>query len=41
MNANQLALTIVRVAAAGNMVIHGITRLSLGTVSDFDGYLIH
>ena len=33
------ALLIVRIAAAGNMIIHGITRLSLGTVPDFDGYL--
>ena len=39
MNLNQLALTIVRVAAAGNMIIHGIARLSFGTVSDFDGWL--
>ena len=39
LNLNQLALTIVRIAAAGNMIIHGITRLSLGTVSDFDGWL--
>lgn len=39
MNPNQLALTIVRIAAAGNMIIHGITRLSLGTVSNFDGWL--
>lgn len=39
MNLNQLALTVVRIAAAGNMIIHGITRLSLGTVSNFDGWL--
>jgi len=39
MNINQLALTIVRIAAAGNMIIHGIVRLSLGTVSNFDGWL--
>jgi putative oxidoreductase len=39
MNLNQLALTIVRVAAACTMIIHGITRLSLGTVSGFDGWL--
>lgn len=39
MNLNQLALTIIRIAAAGNMIIHGITRLSLATVSDFDGWL--
>lgn len=35
----KLALLLVRLAAAGNMLIHGITRLSLGTVSNFDGYL--
>jgi uncharacterized membrane protein YphA (DoxX/SURF4 family) len=40
MNLNQLALTIVRIAAAGNLIIHGVTRLSLGTVSDFDGWLM-
>jgi putative oxidoreductase len=39
MNLNQLALTIVRVAAAGNMIIHGISRLSHGTVSNFDDWL--
>jgi putative oxidoreductase len=39
MNLNQLALTLVRVAAAGNMIIHGISRLSEGTVSNFDGWL--
>jgi putative oxidoreductase len=40
MNLNQLALTIVRIAAAGNMIIHGIARLSYGTVSNFDGWLV-
>lgn len=39
MNQTQLALAAVRVAAAATMVIHGVTRLSLGTVSDFDGWL--
>jgi putative oxidoreductase len=39
MNLNQLALTLVRIAAAATMIIHGITRLSLGTVSNFDGWL--
>jgi putative oxidoreductase len=34
-----LVMLLVRSAAAGNMLIHGITRLSLGTVSNFDGYL--
>jgi putative oxidoreductase len=37
-NAN-LALSIIRIAAAGNMIIHGISRLSEGTVSNFDGWL--
>jgi putative oxidoreductase len=35
----KLALVLVRFAAAGNMLIHGITRLSMETVSNFDGYL--
>lgn len=35
----KLALLLVRMAVAGNMIIHGITRLSLGTVSNFDGWL--
>ena len=35
----QIALLIVRVAACGNMIIHGITRLSNGGVIPFDGYL--
>ena len=39
MNLNQLALTLIRIAAAGTMIIHGVTRLSLGTVSGFDGWL--
>ncbi|HEY3430356.1 MAG TPA: DoxX family protein [Cyclobacteriaceae bacterium] len=39
MNLNQLALTIVRIATAGNMIIHGISRLQEGTVSNFDGWL--
>lgn len=34
-----LALLIIRIAAAGNMLIHGIARLSLGTVPNFDEYL--
>ena len=33
------ALTIIRVAAAGNMLIHGITRTVTGGVSGFDEYL--
>jgi putative oxidoreductase len=39
MNLDQLALSMVRVAAACTMIIHGIARLSLGTVSNFDGWL--
>jgi putative oxidoreductase len=35
----QLALLIIRYAACGNMIIHGITRLSNGGVIPFDGYL--
>lgn len=33
------ALTIIRVAAAGNMLIHGISRIVTGGVTGFDGYL--
>lgn len=33
------ALAIVRVAAAGNMLIHGISRIVTGGVSGFDEYL--
>lgn len=33
------ALTIIRVAAAGNMLIHGISRTVTGGVSGFDEYL--
>ena len=39
MNLNQLALTMVRIAAAGNMIIHSIARLYAGTIPDFDGWL--
>lgn len=35
----QLAFLIIRIAASGNMIIHGCTRLSNGGVSPFDGYL--
>jgi putative oxidoreductase len=38
-NSKDLALTIVRVAAAGNMLIHGISRVVTGGVAPFDGYL--
>lgn len=34
-----LSLTIIRVAAAGNMLIHGISRTVTGGVSGFDEYL--
>lgn len=34
-----LSLTIIRVAAAGNMLIHGISRTVTGGVSGFDQYL--
>ena len=33
------ALIIIRVAAAGNMLIHGISRTVTGGVSGFDEYL--
>jgi putative oxidoreductase len=33
------ALNIIRFAAAGNMLIHGIYRLSVGGVTPFDGWL--
>lgn len=38
-NSKQLATAIVRIAAAGNMLIHGISRTVTGGVSDFDQYL--
>ena len=34
-----LALNLIRYAAAGNLLIHGITRLSGGGVTPFDGWL--
>jgi putative oxidoreductase len=39
MKQKDLALTIVRVAAAGNMLIHGISRVVTGGVAPFDEYL--
>ena len=39
MKQKNLALTIVRVAAAGNMLIHGISRVITGGVAPFDEYL--
>lgn len=38
-NSTDLALSFVRIAAAGNMLIHGISRAVTGGVSGFDGYL--
>lgn len=38
-NKKELALAIVRVTVAGNMLIHGITRCVVGGVTPFDGYL--
>lgn len=35
----QLAITIIRIAVAGNMLIHGIARISIGGVVPFDGFL--
>lgn len=40
MNKRNLSLLIIRLAAAGNMLIHGITRLYVGGVSPFDDYLV-
>lgn len=39
MNNEKLALTIIRVAAAGNMLIHGIARIVNDGVAPFDGFL--
>lgn len=38
-NSKDLALSFVRIAAAGNMLIHGISRTVTGGVSGFDEYL--
>lgn len=38
-NSKDLALTVIRVAVAGNMLIHGISRTVTGGVSGFDEYL--
>lgn len=38
-NSTDLALSFVRIAAAGNMLIHGISRAVTGGVSGFDEYL--
>lgn len=34
-----LPILLVRIAAGGNLLIHGLTRLGNGTVPDFDVYL--
>jgi hypothetical protein len=41
MNSNntRTALVIIRVAVAGNLLIHGLFRLFTGGVYGFDGYL--
>lgn len=39
MNNEKLALTIIRMAAAGNMLIHGIARIINNGVTPFDGFL--
>lgn len=39
MNNEKLALIIIRVAAAGNMLIHGIARIVNNGVTPFDGFL--
>lgn len=39
MNNEKLALTIIRVAAAGKMLIHGIARIVNDGVTPFDGFL--
>ena len=38
-SSKDLALTLIRVAAVGNMLIHGISRTVTGGVSGFDEYL--
>lgn len=38
-NSKDLALTIIRIAASGNMLIHGISRVGTGGVAPFDEYL--
>lgn len=39
MNSTRIGLAIVRIAAAGNMLIHGISRTVTGGVAGFDEYL--
>ena len=38
-DAARLGATILRVAVASVFVIHGVTRMALGTVDDFGGFL--
>lgn len=38
-NKEKLAFTIIRFAAAGNMLIHGIARIANDGVTPFDGFL--
>ncbi|MFN8335274.1 MAG: DoxX family protein [Cyclobacteriaceae bacterium] len=38
-NSTRAGLAIVRIAAAGNMLIHGISRTVTGGVAGFDEYL--
>lgn len=40
LNSTTVALSIVRMAAAGNMLIHGISRTVTGGVAGFDDYLV-
>jgi putative oxidoreductase len=37
---NRIAQLLIRFAAAGNMLVHGITRLAINGVVPFDEYLI-
>ncbi len=38
-NRPEIALTFLRIAAASLMLVHGIARISLGTVDDFGEFL--
>jgi putative oxidoreductase len=39
MSTEKLALTLIRFAAAGNMLIHGIARIVNDGITPFDGFL--
>lgn len=39
MSPEKIALTLIRFAAAGNMLIHGIARIANDGVTPFDGFL--